>query len=72
MEYVRYCNNCYRESPPNTGFCLHCGSHMTVLTPKQALAPQRGWPGIHLSRRGVVLALGSAALVILFVITLVF
>ena len=37
MEYVRYCNDCYMESPPTADFCLHCGGYMTVVTPKTGL-----------------------------------
>ena len=71
MEYVRKCNNCYMESPPSSSFCLHCGSHVTVLTPKEALANPRGRQGLRLDRRTGMLLIGAIVVVVLVIATII-
>ena len=67
MEYERYCTDCYRTSPSTSNFCLHCGSHTTILTPRENLARGFRLGSFHLGRREVMLIIGAVVVALLII-----
>ena len=68
MDYVRYCNDCYMESPPTADFCLHCRGYMTVVTPRTLAAPGRR-KGFHLDPENLASPLGRHRNRVLLMVT---